>query len=210
MAEPRIQNKRKLVDVRGFVNKNRSAIYGMLLGDATIPAAHGRNTLLQVSHSEKQRDYVFYKYGLLSSISYPPTHGDYSSGKVWKFHTVRDVEWQRVWSVFHEGSAVRDRAGKKYIPKVVNRKILDALDDLGVALWWMDDGHTSFWWNNETLQWREYASLAICDVTFQEADLIAAWFREKYGADGKVQKVKSQKFDHHYPLLYMRLSPAAV
>lgn len=191
------------VDVERFVEKNKSVLYGTLLGDATIPEANGRNTLLQISHSAKQKDYLFYLYEIFSEVSHPPRFQDRGpDGSFWRFNTVRHKAWQGVWSTFHENSKRRDRAGRSYVPKIVNQRILDSLDDRGVAVWWMDDGFVSFTLNEETNQWNEFARLSTCDFTFEENELMLEWFGRTYGAVGTVQKQRVQKSDRVYPILY--------
>ena len=191
------------MDVESFVEKNRSVIYGAMLGDATIPIAEGRNTLLQIAHGVDQKDYLFHKYEMLKAVAHPPRFGDYGThGRRWSFNTVRHKAWQKVWSVFHENSKKRTRAGRTYIPKVITKTILASLDDKGVALWWVDDGFVSFGWNEETSQWREFGKLSTCDFTFEENELALQWFREVYGATGTVHLQRVQKSERTYPIIY--------
>lgn len=199
---PRRKLERKFPDVESFIKKNRSIIYGTLLGDSAIPNSGEKNTMMEFSHGPDQKDYLFHKFKLFEEVSYPPSFGSYESGDRWYFHTVKHPAWQEVRSVFHAGSAKRTRSGRTYTPKVMSQEILNALDDHGVALWIMDDGNLSFWANQETRQWREYAKIAVCDFTFDEAELAASWFRGRYGADCKVERQKSQSGTHYYPLIY--------
>lgn len=191
-------------DADAFVKKNRSIIYGTMLGDSTIPAPTGKNTHMQFTHSGPQKEYLFYKYELFKEVAYAPTfitHGDKKQYSSWRFYTAKHKAWQIVWSIFHEGSKKRERAGRTYIPKIVNRRILDELDDHGVALWWMDDGFVSFQYNTETEWWNEFARLSTCDFTFEENDLMAKWFLERYGAAATVQHLKSGDKSTIYPIL---------
>lgn len=200
MSRPLIRS-----DADAFVKKNRSIIYGTMLGDATVPSPSGKNTSMQFCHSGPQKEYLFYKYELFKEVAYAPTlviHGDKKQYSSWRFHTAKHKAWQIIWSIFHEGSEKRTRAGRTYIPKIVNQRILDVLDDHGVALWWMDDGFVSFQHNDETGWWNEFARLSTCDFTFEENELIAKWFLDQYGATATVQRQKSERNkDSIYPVL---------
>lgn len=207
------------VNVDGFIERNKSVIFGTMLGDASISDGKGRNTLLRVAHGVDQKDYLFHKYEIFKEVANPPRFYDRGEdGSFWNFNTVRHPAWQKVWAVFHENSRTKKlNGGRSYSPKVVNEKVLNALDDRGVAFWWMDDGNVSFHFNKETGQWREYAKLATCDFTIEENELMLSWFKRTYGACGTVSMQRVQKTERVYPLLYfswqeflkivMRVSP---
>lgn len=56
-----------------LTEEQESLIYGTLLGDGNIHYhANTINPLLQINHSLKQRDYVMYKYSILSNLCNSP------------------------------------------------------------------------------------------------------------------------------------------
>jgi len=194
---------KKNVDVAQFIEKNRSLIYGAILGDAYLPGAHGKSTHLVFGHGIPQKEYLFHKYELFKEASYPPYFQKSDHGDSWRFHTVKSVEWQRVWSIFHQDSKkIIDFTGKSKILMTFRREaVLDVLDDHGMALWWMDDGYLNFSWNKKTRQWKETAKLATCGFPAEINQMILQWIEAKYGAKGYVTKQKVQKKNRFYEIL---------
>lgn len=182
------------VDVEAFIRKNRSALYGTMLGDATIRNPSGENTLMEFAHCGAQKDYLFHKYELFKPVSYEPTFVPYGKKKQytsWRFRTSKNKAWNEVWKVFHSGGVSRKRSGREYVPKIVTTEILNSIGHDGVALWWMDDGFVSFQFNNETGWWNEYGRLSTCDYSFEENELMVDWFKRRYGATATIQRIRS-------------------
>lgn len=111
--------------------KQLEIISGSILGDAYVT----KKGQIQFEQGAKQKDYLFWKYRELSSISYtnPPklvTRTDKRNGKLtysWRFWT-RGF-FSNLRSYFYPD-------GHKIFPKDLD------LTDLSLAVWYMDDGWT--------------------------------------------------------------------
>lgn len=182
--------------VRRFVNKNRSLIYGMLLGDSSI-INRGSHAMLRVYHAEDQKALVMYKYELLKEVApTPPKVYQCKWGQPkWYFYTAADTEWQKVWSTFHQDSIPKVVNGKKVFYKRVTQRILDALDDQGLAFWIMDDGsYTGRQAHNASLPMWKF-TLHTEGYSREENDLIAGWFRKRYGISATAMQSKKKLKD---------------
>lgn len=112
--------------------EKRSAVIGMVLGDAHI----NKECRLSMGHSEQQKDYLFFKKGILQEIQTPEIklYQTFSFGKsCWRLSTRKKLlyEWLR----------------RRFYPngvKTINRRWLNQLTPLGIAIWFMDDGSTSY------------------------------------------------------------------
>lgn len=197
----------KLLDtltIRRFVNMNRPIIYGTLLGDASI-INRGSHATLSVSHAEDQKALVFHKWKLFHEVapteprSYPCEKWGQSK---WYFHSACDVEWQKIWSIFHQDCRTAFFGGRKVCYKVVTPQILREVDDKGLALWVMDDG--SFTYGHQThsvCKPLRFFRLHTEGYTFAENRLVAEWFREKYGTSvtiGRSRKILSDGSSREY------------
>ena len=67
--------------------------------------------------------------------------------------------------------------------KQINLEILNQLDDIGICIWYLDDGSVYYNGNNC------HITLSVNGFTLEERDLIIKWFKEKYDLNFK----KSQK-----------------
>ncbi len=117
----------------------RSAVIGMILGDASIQLRYGKSRI-QMGHSPKVEDYIQVKKYVLEQIPgmwchYKHTpHVNRKIGKT--YPTIK------VWTKTHQFlTKIRDRMYKPN--KIVTRGVLSSLTPLGLAMWYMDDGHLS-------------------------------------------------------------------
>lgn len=183
--------------VRRFVNTHRSILYGMMLGDASINP-RGKKAMMELGHSEAQKEYVFYKYDLLKPMvrAAPKMIMSSVNGKewpTWRFRTSGDVEWQKLWSIFHENCRVEHYSnGTRKLYKTVNQRILDQLDDHGMAIWFMDDGSSSHKYRKDKLKVVNHnVKLCTHGYTEEENKLISGWLDLRYGISSVVYKDKN-------------------
>lgn len=114
-----------------------SLIKGSILGDGHI----AENNSFIVSHAEDQKEYLFWKYEILKDVcSSPPAY--YQGQK--KYFLGDRVYDCKPWYRFNT-RLLNCLGNIKNIPKT---KIISDLDDLGVAIWFLDDG------NREECNWR--------------------------------------------------------
>lgn len=106
----------------------------MLLGDGTI----SNNYVFKLSHGYKQKEYLKWKINLLdeygiknNGLKEYVSNCGYNSG---------DTVYYSQLSVIPFIKVLR-RVVYKPIKNYANRKILNRLDALGLAIWYMDDGY---------------------------------------------------------------------
>jgi hypothetical protein len=125
-----------------FPNDQLQLILGSLLGDArlecrskSIRAKH--TARLRIHQSDKQKDYVFWKYEKLDNIvakgpRFTKVWHDSKRNKdhySWYFHTQSNEALGLIHKLFYQNNI-----------KVVPRDLIEVLDPLGFAVWYMDDG----------------------------------------------------------------------
>lgn len=114
-----------------------SLIKGSILGDGHI----ADNNSFIVSHAEDQKEYLFWKYEVLKDVcSSPPTY--YQGQK--KYFSGSKAYDCKPWYRFNT-RLLNCLKSIKSTPKI---EIISDLDDLGIAIWFLDDG------NREECNWR--------------------------------------------------------
>jgi recombination protein RecA len=104
----------------------RSVIVGSLLGDGAMRCK--TNALLEINHSFAQREYVDWKYHVLSDlVATPPKARNGNAGRIaYRFTTRSLPALTPYFEAFYLG-------GRKVVPKL-------ELTPLALATWFMDDG----------------------------------------------------------------------
>ena len=124
--------KRKIL--KKTTKEIKSLLIGLLIGDGTI----SNNFVFKLSHSSKQKEYLQWKIDLLNQYGiknngmkeYISKNG-YNIGKSVLYSQLSIIPIIKVLRrVFY--------FPKKYLG---NRTLLNKLDRLGLAIWYMDDGH---------------------------------------------------------------------
>ena len=121
--------KRKLT----LTDRQYNLVIGTILGDGCLLKPHnwGTNYRLQIEHSNKQKNYVFWKYSELSNwIISPPKF--YPKTNSWRFRTISHPIFTELAREFYPD-------GKKIVSQKVLNKITDSLF---LAVWYMDDGNS--------------------------------------------------------------------
>lgn len=117
-----------------FNKESRNLLIGMLLGDGTI----SNNYVYKICHGEKQKDYLEWKikqlkeHGIRSNgiKSYIKKKG-FNPGVPVYYTQLNIVPFIKVLRrVFYKGGKI-----------IGNRKLLNRLSPLEIAIWYMDDGH---------------------------------------------------------------------
>lgn len=122
--------------VNNLSQRENDILIGMILGDAHVRALK-HESRVEVTHSEKQKDYLFWKYSNLKRwvISKPHLCKIYDKryNKVytqWRFRTKSHKAFSYLRNLFYS-------KGKKIVPK----EIADFLKSpLSLAVWFIDDG----------------------------------------------------------------------
>ncbi len=122
-----------------FISKlQREVALGCLLGDGRLECrSKTKSARLRIHHGWKQKDFVFWKYGVFKNLVLCPpkkivcgknlkNNEDYYS---WYFHTRTTTEFKEMYKMFYSGKT-----------KVLPKNISDLLTPITLAVWIMDDG----------------------------------------------------------------------
>jgi len=114
----------------------RGAIVGMVLGDGSL-ALSGRsiNAHMDFAQCAKQRDYAVWKSNLLEKLTSVRVTDGFSSVKGKDYSKVRVITkthptYTHLWKRFYHNGR-----------KTVDHFLMNCLTPLGLAIWYMDDGH---------------------------------------------------------------------
>jgi hypothetical protein len=173
----------------------RSAVIGMTLGDFNLQL-HGVNVRAQTSHSPNVRDYVELKGTILRQI---PGLG-YSFKDVIQVNRKLGKSYPqiKIWTTTHPFlTKIRERM---YRPeKQLNKGLLESLTPLGLALWFMDDGHLSLHHNvkrystdtDRSPSERSISSRPLIMNTHsfseEENEVICSWLMSRWGIESQVK-----------------------
>lgn len=115
----------------------KDVLIGSILGDGNLRILK-QNAFLTISHSEKQKEYILWKYNLFRKwvLTYPRLE----KRQYYKDSNRQLISWR--WStVSHKVFTYYHRLfypqGKKLIPSSINRILVSPLT---LAIWYMDDG----------------------------------------------------------------------
>ncbi len=119
--------------------RQKELIIGTLLGDGYLQSTGKRNARLKLEHSEKQKDYIFWKYEELKNLMQDKPKKIERYNPLWK-KTYTYYRCQSYSTPFL-GKLKRlfyDNKGRKRVPEKIGM-LLKA--PLSLAVWYMDDGH---------------------------------------------------------------------
>jgi hypothetical protein len=160
----------------------------------------GRNSIFGTTHCLKQEEYLLHKAHLIApiisknGITYRKAR-TIGQAQI-SLYTISSVEWQRMWSVFHQDSVLQIINGRKSYRKRVTPQILDALGEQGLAIWIMDDG---------SLVARESGrrfKLCTHGFTLEDNKLIVEWLNDRYNSNAKVS-IERKGDGRDYPFVHM-------
>lgn len=158
-----------------ILSREKQIIIGTLLGDAHL-AKLKTGVRLELGQSEKQKEYLFWKY---SQINYPapPPH------KV----EIYDDRWKKKYIQWRVKYRINTYFGELYdlfYPneyKVIPSNIHELLDDTSLAVWFMDDGgrrNDSYGMFLNTLSY-----------THEDHELLMRCLKEKFSLDSRLHWV---------------------
>lgn len=161
--------------------KDRSILYGMATGDGCL-YVNGSTARLVIGHGPKQLDYLKWKAEKLHSIfgGKPVNVYTYTSFNRQVGKTYTNHQLAKSHNYFRQMHRVMKPTGeKKY-----TRKWLDFLDDVGLAIWYMDDGAGTLCRNK---QGRTSGCMTRISTycSEEEALILRKWFEDKYNISPK-------------------------
>lgn len=152
-------------------NDLKQLLIGSLLGDGSFCSIgkHAKNMYLSIAHSMKQEEYLKFKvsilnrYGLASNILYSVTKNSrYKSGEISECR-----HKSRLHPIFTD---IRAKYYDQHGNKRVHREFVRDIDELGLAIWYMDDGYVT----------KNSCIFSSCSFTLEEQQILADILLEKF------------------------------
>lgn len=161
--------KRKFIRLS---KEQKSLLIALLIGDGTISS----NYVFKLSHSTLQREYLEWKVNLLN------TYGIKNNGvkeyiSKCGYNTGKEVLYSQM-SLIPTIKALRRSV---YVPKkTITRKLLEWLNPLGLAIWYMDDGCINVNTSKQRSSIQHTIKIATC-VDETTIKTIISYFDEVWG-----------------------------
>lgn len=169
---------RRRACVQKLTQKERDIIFGSLLGDMSISRPK-ETPRLQFTHSQKQRAYATHKAEELGRLGWllreqkePTSFGGFVLQGSSSCMPVLD----EVWQVVRSGGA----------GKVVTKRWLEEVGELGLAFWFMDDGSVGRKRGVVT-----HSAFHTEGFTFSENHLLCDWLFSRFGVTAQVKSTRT-------------------
>lgn len=153
--------------------ESRNLLIAMLLGDGTI----SNNFVFKIAHCSEQKDYLEWKIKQLNNHgirnngvkSYIKTKG-FNIGVPVYYTQLNIIPFIKVLrKVFYKEKKI-----------IGNRKLLNRLDTMGIAIWYMDDGNINIRKDKNGRPMGFYIRISACEPK-QEVQIIIDYFKEVWG-----------------------------
>ena len=165
-----------------ITDRQRSILLGSLMGDAY--KGPGTTSAVKFKHSGSQREYIdwlfmeFKEHVTPRGIVCNPVI-DWRSEKktyAYDFYTHANSDIEKYISMFYDDNK-----------KIVSKKILDQLDELSLAVWYMDDGKSY-------VKDGYISSMTICTDSFSvsECELIVEWMMSQWNINAYIKMSKGK------------------
>jgi hypothetical protein len=163
--------------------KDMDLIYGLILGDGSLPNIKDGNSRLDICHGPKQYEYILWKSGLVSRLGFQNTLKTYSGPTYTQIRltTVRDKFWTELRAKLYSFRNTPSKTRKRITPNILKDCSIRTL-----LLWYLDDGH------NYVKDSGIY--LGTFELSYQEQELIQKWIYELTGAELVIRKQKYQYY----------------
>lgn len=171
---------------KSLSKEQKRLLIALLIGDGTISS----NYVFKLSHSIDQKEYLEWKVNLLNRFGiknngikeYISSCG-YNYGK------------RVLYSQMSLHSTIKALRRSIYIPKkTITRRLLNWLDELGLAIWYMDDGFINI---NESEQRhgsvQRNIRISTC-VDEQTCNMMIDYFKERWGVEFRPFLEKSKLY----------------
>lgn len=155
-----------------FNKDSRNLLIAMLLGDGTI----SNNYVFKIAHSEKQKEYLEWKIKQLNNNGIR-NNGIKSYIKTARFNTGVPVYYTQLNIV--PFIKVLRRVVYKEKKIIGNRKLLNRLTPIGIAIWYMDDGHINIRRSKNGKVHGFYIKISTCEPKTEIQEIIN-YFKEQW------------------------------
>lgn len=149
-------------------------IIGSVLGDASI-IQNGTNAYFEETHSLKQQDYLAWKNQYLHTFN----------GRI-KDKIVINKRLNRIYPHVRLSTSTLPRMTefrKVFYPdgkKIISNDILFSIDELGLTVWYLDDGHVSLP--------DDIITISTDAFTYDEHLIIKKWFKKRFNVNAEIKK----------------------
>lgn len=171
---------------KSLSKEQKRLLIALLIGDGTISS----NYVFKLSHSIEQKEYLEWKVGLLNKFGIK-NNGikEYISSCGYNFGK------RVLYSQMSLHSTIKALRRSIYIPKkTITKRLLNWLDELGLAIWYMDDGFINI---NESEQRhgsvQRNIRISTC-VDKQTCNIMINYFEEKWGIEFRPFLEKSKLY----------------
>lgn len=121
-----------------MTKRQEDIVIGIILGDGYIQPTGKRNARIRLEHSVKQKDYIYWKYGILSKMMQSKPRLLKRYNPIWK----KLYSYYRCQShsspIFGHYRQIFYQNNKKSIPKNIGTFLKSPIT---LAVWYMDDGY---------------------------------------------------------------------
>ena len=153
-----------------ITKESRNLLIALLLGDGTICS----NNVFKLAHSETQKDYLEWKIKQLndsgirnSGLKYYVKKCGYTTGSLVYYTQLNVIPFIKVLRrVFYKPNKI-----------LGNRKMLNRLDNRGIAIWYMDDGYINIRKDKTGRPMGFYIKISTC-LPKQELQTVIDYFAE--------------------------------
>ena len=159
-------------------NDLKQLLIGSLLGDGCFCSVgkHAKNMCLSIAHSEKQKEYLEYKWDILSRYNLVSPIVEYHINNKRYSHELVGYRFNsKLHPIFTD---IRNKYYDSNGCKRVSKEFVKDIDALGLAIWYMDDGYVT----------KNSCILSTCSFTLEEQSLLANILLDKFGLHFTVGK----------------------
>lgn len=149
----------------------KQLLIALLIGDGTISS----NYVFKLSHGEEQKKYLEWKIQLLNKLNIK------NNGlKTYISNSGYNVGKKVLYSQMSLNATIKALRRSIYIPKKkITRSLLNWLDEQGLAIWYMDDGHINVNTSQQRSSIQHTIKIATC-VDLDTVNEIIKYFLEKW------------------------------
>lgn len=168
-------NKNVFQTVMALNEVQKQLVYGSYLGDGNI-SGHGKNKYrLRVTHGEKQREYCLWKAGLFDVEISSVAKNGFAQKPAVRFAS-------KIFALDNIGELGKKDSCPDWL--------LENLNDLGVAVWFMDDG---CYYSD-----KEYITLHTESFDYETQKKFVAFFKKKYAIDVVIRETKGKDYNYYF------------
>lgn len=171
-----------------LTQRQKDILYGSMMGDAK--RNHTRwNSTACFKHSDKQKDYLMWKFEEFKSVSKKESlrlvlskdkREEYKGHRgSWSFYTKANSDIEECMDKFYKEDG-----------KQIDRDILDNLSELSLAVWYMDDGTTDWQRRKRIKGLNPKPEIKFCTDSFskQSCDNIVKWFKDEWNINSHLRE----------------------